>query len=155
MKLTTTLLAVADIERSKRFYGELFDQAVTLDLGENVSFSGGFAIQQDFAQLVGLPADAVVSRAHNVELYFETDDFDAFAARLEAHGGIDYLHRTRLYPWHQRVIRIYDPDGHLIEIGESMGVIARRFRAEGRSPEETARLMHCPLTYIAELLAEE
>lgn len=155
MKPITPLLAVADVERSKRFYGELFDQVVVLDLGENVTFSGGFAIQQDFAQLVGLPADTVVTRAHNMELYFEADDFDAFMARLEAHEGIDFLHRPRTYPWQQRVVRIYDPDGHLIEIGESMEVIARRFRSEGRTPEEIAPLMHCPLPYIEELLAEK
>ena len=72
------LIAVADVEKSKAFYGDLFEQKVVLDLGWNVMFSGGFAIQQNFAWLTNLPPETVVTRAHNMELYFEVDDFDAF-----------------------------------------------------------------------------
>jgi catechol 2,3-dioxygenase-like lactoylglutathione lyase family enzyme len=46
MKFQCVLLAVKDVEASKRFYGELFDQKVVLDLGKNVTFDGGFAIQE-------------------------------------------------------------------------------------------------------------
>ena len=35
------------------------------------------------------------------------------------------------HEWKQRVVRIYDPDFHIIEIGESMAVIARRYLAKG------------------------
>ena len=41
MQYKLTLLAVKDVEVSKRFYTELFDQEVVLDLGCNVTFSGG------------------------------------------------------------------------------------------------------------------
>ena len=57
------LLAVRDVEISKKFYQELFDQTVTLDLGENVTFSGGFAIQQDFDQLTGVPRSTILHGA--------------------------------------------------------------------------------------------
>ena len=30
------------------------------------------------------------------------------------------------YSWHQRDVRIYDPDGHLIEVSESMETVAFR-----------------------------
>ena len=52
MKFQLPLLAVRDVERSKKFYCELFDQQVVLDFGANVTFSGGFAIQQDFDRLL-------------------------------------------------------------------------------------------------------
>ena len=68
IKFRLALLAVKDIEVSKQFYEELFDQKVVLDLGKNVTFSGGFAIQQDFAWLTDIPADSVVERSHNMEL---------------------------------------------------------------------------------------
>lgn len=48
MKFKLALLAVQDVERSKKFYHDFFDQIVVLDLGWNVTFSGGFAIQQNF-----------------------------------------------------------------------------------------------------------
>lgn len=154
MRLTTTLLAVADLERSVRFYHDLFGQEVVLDLGGNISLNGGFALQQDFDRLVGVPKDTVKRRSNNMELYFETEDFDGFIARLSACKEIDYVHPPMKHAWQQRVVRIYDPDGHLIEVGESMRRIARRFRDEGRPAGEIASIMHSPLSYIQDLLSE-
>ena len=74
VKYQMPLIAVSDVGRSKRFYCGLFDQRVVLDFGENVTFSGGFAIQEKFAWLTGLAEDSVRSRPNNMELYFETDD---------------------------------------------------------------------------------
>lgn len=142
------LLAVADVERAKRFYTELLGQTVVLDFGANVTFSGGFAIQEGFAELLGLPVDSVVTQPHNMELYVEVDNFDAFQKRLAAFDGVEYVHETRTYPWLQRVVRIYDPDRHIIEIGESMAVIARRLLAEGKTPEAVSELTQHPLDFV-------
>lgn len=148
MKYTCTLLAVKDVERSKKFYGELFSQTVAMDLGWNVTFSGGFAIQQNFAWLTDISEDSVIERPHNMELYFEVEDFDDFLKQLEAHPEISQVHPPKTHEWHQRVCRIYDPDGHMIEIGESMAVIARRFLAEGMSIEATAREIQHPAEFV-------
>ncbi len=148
MKYQCTLLAVKDVEVSKKFYGELFDQTVKLDLGWNVTFSGGFAIQQNFALLTELAEDTVVQRSNNMELYFEVDDFDAFLSKLEARDDIAYVHPPKTHEWKQRVVRIYDPDYHMIEIGESMAVIARRYLAAGKTAEETAGLIQHPLAFV-------
>jgi len=43
------------------------------------------------------------------------------------------------HDWGQRVIRIYDPDDHVIEIGESIEFVARRFLNAGMSQEEISR----------------
>ena len=77
------LLAVRDVEVSKRFYHDLFEQEVSMDLGRNVTFSGGFAIQQDFDWLVGIPKSTILHQTNNMELYFEVDDFEAFWSRLQ------------------------------------------------------------------------
>ena len=143
-----TLLAVKSVEASKKFYGDLFDQQVVLDLGKNVSFNGGFAIQEDFAWLLELPADSVQSCPHNMELYFEVDDFDAFMAKLQRFPEVEAVHPPKKYEWHQRVMRIYDPDRHIIEIGESMAVIAKRFLAAGCTVEETAAAIQHPVEFV-------
>ena len=88
MKYVCPLSAVSDLEASKSFYKEILGQEVTLDLGWNVSFSGGFAIQLNFDKLLGLDPDSVVRKSHNFELYFEEDDFDAFLKKLEQRGLI-------------------------------------------------------------------
>ncbi|MDI9442499.1 MAG: glyoxalase/bleomycin resistance/dioxygenase family protein [Firmicutes bacterium] len=148
MQYKLTLLAVKDVEVSKRFYTELFDQEVVLDLGCNVTFSGGFAIQQEFAWLVHLPPGAVVEKSNNVELYFEVDDFDQFLTRLGEYQEIEYVHLPKKHDWQQRVVRIYDPDFHIIEIGESKTVIANRYLTAGYSVEETAAIIQHPVEFV-------
>lgn len=148
MQFKLALIAVADVERSKAFYGDLFEQKVALDLGWNVVFSGGFAIQQNFAWLADLPADSVITRAHNLELYFEVDDFDAFLEKLSRRPEIELVHPPKKHDWQQRVVRLYDPDGHIIEVGESMAVIARRYFAEGKTIPEIAELIQHPVAAV-------
>lgn len=148
MKYQCTLLAVKDVEVSKGFYQELFDQVVVLDLGKNVTFSGGFAIQQDFGFLTGIPEGEIIQKSNNLELYFEVDDFDAFQKKLETRSDIVYLNRPMMHEWNQRVVRIYDPDFHIIEIGESMAVIACRYLSKGYSTEETARMIQHPVEFV-------
>ncbi len=148
MKLVTTLLAVRDIEVSKEFYCNVFNQTITLDLGRNVSFSGGFSIQEDFAWLVDLDDNSVVYKPHNMELYFEVDDFDEFIKKLERNKEIEYVNKPMMHEWKQRVVRIYDPDFHIIEIGESMQVIAKRYLSQGYTVEKTAEIIQHPVEFV-------
>jgi len=45
-------------------------------------------------------------------------------------------------------VRIYDPDYHIIEIGESMEVILRRYFNEGYSVEEISKIVQHPIEYV-------
>ena len=83
-----------------------------------------------------------------MELYFETDDFDAFLEKLARFPETEMVHAPKKHDWQQRVIRFYDPDGHMIEVGEAMSVIAKRFLKEGKTPEETAALIEHPLEFV-------
>lgn len=152
MKFELPLLAVQDVEVSKKFYKELFEQEVVLDLGRNVTFSGGFAIQQDFAWLTDIDPDSVIRNSHNMELYFEVDDFDEFLNLLEKHKEVKFVHSPKKHEWQQRVVRIYDPDYHMIEIGESMEVIAKRFLSQGLSVEEVSEIIQHPVEFVQQCL---
>ena len=147
MKFKLALLAVKDVNVSKKFYKELFNQEVVLDLGRNVTFSGGFAIQEDFAWLVDLPVNSVIEKSNNMELYFEVDDFDEFIQKMKDYRNIEYVHQPKKHEWQQRVVRIYDPDHHIIEIGESMAVIAKRYLDKGYSVEETSKIIQHPIKF--------
>lgn len=49
-------------------------------------------------------------------------------------------------------MRFYDPDGHLIEVAESVRLVAQRFRNEGLSNEEIALRFGDDLKTIESLL---
>jgi catechol 2,3-dioxygenase-like lactoylglutathione lyase family enzyme len=147
LKFTCPLIAISDLEVSKKFYKEVLGQKIVLDLGWNVSFEGGFAIQLNFADIVSIENESVLKKSHNFELYFEEDDFDAFIEHLNKFK-IEYVHPPKKHEWQQRVVRIYDPDKHIIEIGESMGVIAKIYLKQGFTIEETAKIIQHPVEFV-------
>lgn len=148
MQFKLALLAVKSVNVCKGLYEEIFNQKVVLDLGRNVTSSGGFAIQEDFAWLTDLPADSVMKKSNNIELYFEVEDFGAFLEKLKSFETIEYVHPPKKHDWQQRVVRIYDPDHHIIEIGESMEVIVKRYLAKGYFVEEISRIIQSPIEFV-------
>lgn len=52
---------------------------------------------------------------------------------------VEYVNKCMEHEWGQRVIRLYDLDGHVIEVGEAMEYVARRFLEMGMTVEEVAR----------------
>ena len=126
MKLKNVLLVVKDIEASKKFYHDLFGLQVVTDFGRNVILTEGLVLQerQLWEEFVD---EKVVPGGNAMELYFEDNDLDAFAEKLEKSPyEIRYVNRLMEHDWGQRVIRLYDPDMHLIEVGESLEYVARK-----------------------------
>lgn len=151
MQFKLALLAVKSVEVSKKFYHDLFNQEVVMDLGWNVTFSGGFAIQENFHIITSLAEDSILKKSNNMELYFEVEDFDGFLQKLDKCGSewnLEYVNRPMKHEWQQRVVRIYDPDYHIIEIGESMEVIAKRYLCEGYTVEETSKKIQHPIDFV-------
>ena len=67
---------------------------------------------------------------------------------------ISYVHPVIEHRWGQRAVRIYDPDRHIIEIGEPLPAVARRFAGQGMDVEQIARRMDVGADFAAQLLAE-
>ncbi len=53
---------------------------------------------------------------NNLLLYFETSDLEGVFARLQ--NQVKLIHPIKQQAWGQKVFRFYDPDHHVIEIGE-------------------------------------
>ena len=62
MKHVCTLISVADINASRKFYEDLFGLEVFQDYGRNIAFTCGLALQQDFDWLVDLPKEKVLKK---------------------------------------------------------------------------------------------
>ena len=156
LKFNTSLIVVADIARSRQFYEDLLGQEVKFDFGENVTFKGDFSIHLEphFQGLLGNPADFPVShKANNAELYFETEDIEVYAVKLNE-AGVTWVHTMRPQPWGQRVMRCYDPDGHIIEIGETMEAVVWRFHQQGLSLEDVAAKSSMPAAFVEQVIRQ-
>ena len=148
MKYCATVIAVRDMEKSLQFYKDLFQQDVLVDLGKNKTLTCGLALQQGLEHIAGFDASTMKFRSNTMELYFETEDFDEFMQLLNSYPQVERLHEPKTFSWLQRGIHIFDPDGHLIEVSESMySVACKQFKA-GKNIEETAQLVQHPLEVV-------
>lgn len=155
MKYASTVIAVQDIKKSREFYEGLFGLEVVQDYGINISFSCGIALQQEFDWLIGVHKNEIKDKPNNMELCFEEKDFDRFLEKLEGYPEIELRGDVFEHDWGQRVIRFYDPDGHIIEVGEDMKLVVNRFLCSGMTMEETSKRMDVSVFDLKNLLSED
>ena len=151
MKYTGTLIAVTDMTASKQFYHNVLGLDAAADFGANVTLTGGVVLQTLETWQSFIHTDDVTLKNNAGELYFETEDMDALRKHLESFD-VCYVHKLHEHPWGQRVIRFYDPDGHIIEAAEKLDAVIARFVAQGLSLEQTAARMGIPLDFIVSSL---
>lgn len=117
MKLKNILIVVKDIEKSKQFYHDLFGLDVILDNDGNVILTEGLVLQDEKIWKSFLGKD-IIMKSNSCELYFEEQQIEAFIEKLEKlYPEVQYVQRKITHSWGQTVIRFYDLDGNLIEVG--------------------------------------
>ena len=141
MKFQCPLIAVSDMERSKQFYFDVLGLSVVADFGANVTLTGGVALQtrETWLRFIGKREEELV--------------FGGFLQKLAAAEGVALVHPAVEHAWGQRAVRFYDPDRHIVEVGENMAAVVRRFAESGLSAEETAKRMDVPVEYVKSLLS--
>ena len=147
MKLKSPMLVVKDMDKSVAFYKEVLGLHVIMDFGANKTLTGGLALQTADTYKSFIGTEDIYFGSHNFELYFEEDDFDKFVDSLKE-KDVEYLHPVQEHPWGQRVVRFYDPDKHIIEVGENMKAVCKRFLDSGMTPEQVAARMNVPIKFV-------
>ena len=120
MKLKNILIVVKDIEKSKQFYHDLFGLDMILDNDGNMILTEGLVLQDEKIWKKFLRKD-IIPESNSCELYFEEHDIEAFIEKLEKlYPSVQYVNQLMTHSWGQKVIRFYDLDGNLIEVGTPM-----------------------------------
>ena len=120
MKFSGFLIVVKDNEKAKKYYHDLFGLEMIADYGGNMIMSGGLVLQEEkyWKNFIGKD---VAAKNNSCELYFEESDIEGFVQKLETlYPDTEYVNRLMTHSWGQRVVRFYDPDGNLIEVGTPM-----------------------------------
>ena len=160
LKNCTPVLFVKDAGISRKFYTEILKFTVVMDNGgTNLFFKEGFAVWQILPDNIipkKLGAENITKKdnASRFELCFETDELDSVYQTLKE-NGIQFLHEINSELWGQRTIRFYDPDGHLIEVGEEMSIFLKRvYEEEGNNLEATAQRTFMPIDALKQFVAQ-
>lgn len=117
MRLKNILIVVKDIEKSRQFYHDLFGLEVVLDNDGNMILTEGLVLQDEkiWKDFLG---KEIIPQNNSCELYFEERDIEAFVEKLEGLcPSVNYVNRLMTHSWGQKVVRFYDLDGNLIEVG--------------------------------------
>ena len=123
MKLKNVLIVVKNIEQSRRFYHDLFGLEMIVDHDGNMILTEGLVLQEEsvWKKFTG---KEVIPEKNSCELYFEEKNMEAFVERLEKYyPTVKYVNKLMTHSWGQKVVRFYDPDGNLIEVGTPMGKV--------------------------------
>lgn len=147
MKLNAFVLFVSDINQSKKFYTHVIGLDIIYDFGNNITLSQNIALwkapeQHPIQQKLDTKADV-----NKVELYFEEDNIeDCYQKLISAEVEIfQHLHEE---PWGQRTFRFFDPDHHLIEVGEPLNVFVANMLNKGMNHQQIHEKSGIPLEDI-------
>ena len=120
MKLKNVLIVTKDIEKSKKFYHDVFGLDMILDNDGNMILTEGLVLQDEAIWQKFIEKD-IIQKNNATELYFEEKDIEGFVEKLEKlYPDIEYVNPLMTHSWGQKVVRFYDPDGNLIEVGTPM-----------------------------------
>ncbi len=120
MKLSGFLIVVKDIKKSEKYYHDLFGLETLVDNDGNMILSEGLVLQGEtyWREFTGKD---IIPQSNACELYFEEENLDAFYEKLKnLYPQTEFVNLPMEHSWGQRVVRFYDPDGNLIEVGTPM-----------------------------------
>ena len=118
-----TIVLVKDIKVSKKFYTEVMGLKIISDYDTIVTFENHFVIHDSNNLLNTIygkkPAKNLLRGKRNIDIYFESDDLEAEYKKV-SESGTKIIHGIKEQHWGQKVFRFYDPDNHIVEIGEPL-----------------------------------
>jgi catechol 2,3-dioxygenase-like lactoylglutathione lyase family enzyme len=151
LRFHSSVVFCNDLVKQREFYEKFLGQTVKHDLGNCLVFHNGFTLWQldekyHISRELGYSYEPIGNR--NLELCFETDHLeDAVEKVLMA--DLRILHNLEEEEWGQYTIRFYDPEGNLVEIGESLRAMVMRMQTDGRTVNEV-----CEKTGLQKQLVE-
>ena len=118
--ISAITLFVEDLERSKKFYSEVFGLPVTFEDDASAVFSFGNTIinllkATEARELIEPAIVAPPDAGSRLQLTITVDDVDATCALLAARG-VELLNGPMDRPWGVRTASFRDPGGHIWEI---------------------------------------
>lgn len=118
MRLKNILMVVKDTEKSKKFYHDLFGLDVILDSDGNVILTEGLVLQEEQIWKSHLKLDVIPNNNASM-LYFEENNVEEFVEKLERlYPNVKYVDKILEKDGGRKLVRFYDLDGNLIEVGE-------------------------------------
>lgn len=156
IQYSMVVLFVEDIDKSKKFYQDLFSLEIEHDFGENVSFKNAFSLwQKKRAEKIIFKSEREGSSNtnKNVELYFESEEMEVVWEKIQK-SSVEIIHGLKEEPWGQRTLRFFDPDHFIVEVAEPLDHVVFRMAKAGASEAEISHKTQLSPQKVRDLLKE-
>ena len=113
------ILLVRDIEASKVFYHDLLGIGIKEDFDTFVLLEGNLGLHRAdvFYEYLKKPYSGEAMGRDILDLYFTADHLPQLQQRL-IDAGFEVFFPLQLTAWGETLFRVYDPDRHIVEIGD-------------------------------------
>lgn len=113
------ILFVRDMEASKAFYNGLLGIGIKQDFDSFVLLEGNLGLHRAdlFYEYLQKPYSGEAMGRDNLDLYFTSDHLPELQQRL-IDAGFEVFFPLQLTSWGETLFRVYDPDRHIVEIGD-------------------------------------
>jgi catechol 2,3-dioxygenase-like lactoylglutathione lyase family enzyme len=158
VRYISAVLFVKDIAVSRQFYEGIFGQQVDTDFGKNVGYTSGLALWE-----AGVAHQIIYAREYgdpdplgqqNFEVYFESDEIEAAWQELQS-KDVTVIQPLYEQPWGQRTLRVEDPDGHIVDVGEPMPLAIKRLASQGLDQRAIEAKTMMPISVIKGILLDD
>ncbi|MBI4804710.1 MAG: VOC family protein [Desulfovibrio sp.] len=149
---------VRDMASCRAFYENLLDQKVLFAVGDAyTAYASKFSLWEATGAHAMIFGNQALSEPQNTdavfELYFESSEIESELEKMRV-AKVPFIHELREQPWGQRCFRVRDPEGRIVEIGEPMPLVAKRFLAQGLSFEEVSKRTMLPVEIVRHIAGE-
>jgi hypothetical protein len=136
IRFHSSVLITKQLDKLKEFYISILKQEIEHDFGACIILKCGLSLwNSSDSHPVTKISNREGASNQRMELCFETEQFDEIYINLKQQN-LKLLHDLIEEPWGQKVIRFFDPDENIIEVGESISGFVCRLYNEGLSVQE-------------------
>lgn len=155
MKLVSTQLIVNDLEISKKFYEHTLLQEIKYDFGDKIVYWGDIVLMNKtyFENSLRNKKAAQVNKEQLSILYLECDDIYKIHNHFCEHN-VHFIHEIKKEPWQQNVLKIYDPDQNIIEIGEIVETTILRLNEKGKSIQDIVDMTYMSHEFVDSVIKQ-
>lgn len=154
LQFHSSVIFCNDLQKQREFYETFLNQEVENDLGKCIVFKSRFSLWQlkdsyPMVKELGYTYEHIGNR--NLEMCFETENFEDSVEKVLL-SDCRILHNVEEEEWGQFTIRFYDPEGNLVEIGESMKCFVTRMKSSGMNIKQIAKKTGLDVVYVEKLI---
>ncbi|WCL50609.1 VOC family protein [Leptospira sp. GIMC2001] len=151
IKLSLTTLITEDIKAARQFYEGCLNQIPSIDSENHVMYTSGFSLwERSYAEnlVFGKKLNLKSGIDFSHEICFEAKALKPLEEFL-LDKNVPFVNPLTEQPWGQLVMRIRDPDGRVIELGEPLlDTVSRIWLETGKNKEITSERTHIPMEVL-------